>query len=159
MNINATIIGQTVAFVIFVIFCMKYIWPPLINIIETRQKEINDGLDFAKQAKLEVAKSKQIAADTILNARLEAENIIKLAHKHEEKIINDAKILADKEYKYIISQADIKINNNYNQVKQLLYEQINSLILTSTKKVISHYINDCKINDVIIDEIINKIKL
>ncbi|MCV2506437.1 MAG: F0F1 ATP synthase subunit B [Candidatus Lightella neohaematopini] len=159
MNINATIIGQTVAFVIFVIFCMKYIWPPLINIIETRQKEINDGLDFAKQAKLEIIKSKQIAADTIANARLEAENIIKLARKHEEKIINDAKMLANKEYKYIISQADIKINNNYDQVKQLLYEQINSLILASTKKVISYYINEYKVDDILINEIINKIKL
>ncbi|MCV2528607.1 MAG: F0F1 ATP synthase subunit B [Candidatus Lightella neohaematopini] len=159
MNINATIIGQTVAFVIFVIFCMKYIWPPLINIIETRQKEINDGLEFAKQAKLEVAKSKQIAADTILNAKLKAEDIIKLAHEHEEKIINDAKIAANKEYKYIISQANIKINSNYNQAKQLLYEQVNSLVLASTKKVISHYISNYKIDDILINEIINKIKL
>ncbi|MCE1704399.1 F0F1 ATP synthase subunit B, partial [Enterobacter hormaechei] len=26
MNINATILGQAIAFVLFVLFCMKYVW-------------------------------------------------------------------------------------------------------------------------------------
>ncbi|ETJ20958.1 F0F1 ATP synthase subunit B, partial [Escherichia coli] len=30
MNLNATILGQAIAFVLFVLFCMKYVWPPLM---------------------------------------------------------------------------------------------------------------------------------
>jgi ATP synthase F0 subunit b len=41
---NATILGQAIAFVLFVWFCMKYVWPPLMAAIEKRQKEIADGL-------------------------------------------------------------------------------------------------------------------
>ena len=51
MNLNATILGQAIAFVLFVLFCMKYVWPPLMAAIEKRQKEIADGLSSAERAK------------------------------------------------------------------------------------------------------------
>lgn len=51
MNLNATILGQAIAFVLFVLFCMKYIWPPIMAAIEKRQKEIADGLSSAERAK------------------------------------------------------------------------------------------------------------
>ena len=50
MNLNATILGQAIAFVLFVLFCMKYVWPPLMAAIEKRQKEIADGLASAERA-------------------------------------------------------------------------------------------------------------
>ena len=40
MNINFTLIGQLIAFAVFVMFCMKYVWPPLLAAIEDRQKTI-----------------------------------------------------------------------------------------------------------------------
>ncbi|KZH94882.1 hypothetical protein AWG50_18895 [Escherichia coli] len=49
MNLNATILGQAIAFVLFVLFCMKYVWPPLMAAIEKRQKEIADGLASAER--------------------------------------------------------------------------------------------------------------
>lgn len=50
MNINATLIGQSVAFFIFVLFCMKFVWPPVIAALQERQKKIADGLDAANRA-------------------------------------------------------------------------------------------------------------
>ena len=49
MNINATLIGQSVAFFIFVLFCMKFVWPPVIAALHERQKKIADGLDAAAE--------------------------------------------------------------------------------------------------------------
>ena len=43
MNINATLIGQLIAFTVFVWFCMKFVWPPLMEAIEKRQQDIADG--------------------------------------------------------------------------------------------------------------------
>lgn len=56
MNLNATLIGQLIAFALFVWFCMKFVWPPIINAIETRQSQIANALASAEAAK----KSKQI---------------------------------------------------------------------------------------------------
>lgn len=63
MNINATLIGQSVAFLIFVLFCMKYVWPPVIAALHERQKKIADGLDAASRAArdLELAQKKRVS--------------------------------------------------------------------------------------------------
>ncbi len=47
MNINLTLIGQAIAFAIFVAFCMKFVWPPLINALSERQRTIADGSNAA----------------------------------------------------------------------------------------------------------------
>ena len=51
MDINATLFGQTLAMIVFVWFCMKMVWPPLLEMIETRQKEIADGLTAAEKGR------------------------------------------------------------------------------------------------------------
>ena len=55
MNINLTLIGQAIAFAFFVAFCMKFVWPPLINAISERQRKIADGLNAAEKAKADLA--------------------------------------------------------------------------------------------------------
>ena len=50
MNINATLIGESIAFIVFVIFCMKFVWPPIMAAIEDRQKTIADGLAASDRA-------------------------------------------------------------------------------------------------------------
>lgn len=65
MNINATLLGQAVAFFIFVVFCMKYVWPPLMAAIEARQKEIADGLSSAERAKKDLELAKANATDQL----------------------------------------------------------------------------------------------
>ena len=38
MNINLTLIGQMLAFVAFVVFCMKYVWPPILAAMHERER-------------------------------------------------------------------------------------------------------------------------
>ena len=52
MNINLTLIGQMLSFAVFVWFCMKYVWPPLIQVLEMRKAKIADGLGTNKDPDL-----------------------------------------------------------------------------------------------------------
>lgn len=72
MNINATLLGQAIAFFIFVVFCMKYVWPPLMAAIEARQKAIADGLSSAERAKKDLDLAKANATDQLKEAKLQA---------------------------------------------------------------------------------------
>jgi len=40
MEINATILGQAITFVILVLFTMKLVWPPINNMLEERARKI-----------------------------------------------------------------------------------------------------------------------
>ena len=72
MNLNATLIGQLIAFAIFVWFCMKFVWPPIINAIETRQSQIANALASAEEAKKEQADNKALAEQEISNAKIKS---------------------------------------------------------------------------------------
>lgn len=65
MNLNATILGQAIAFILFVWFCMKYVWPPIMDAIEKRQKEIADGLSSAERAKKDLDLAQANATDQL----------------------------------------------------------------------------------------------
>lgn len=92
MNLNATILGQAIAFVLFVLFCMKYVWPPLMAAIEKRQKEIADGLASAERAHKDLDLAKASATDQLKKAKAEAQVIIEQANKRRSQILMKRKL-------------------------------------------------------------------
>ena len=68
MNLNATLIGELIAFAVFVLFCMKFVWPPLNNAIEARQKKIADGLAASDRAEKDLALAQDKAKDQLKDA-------------------------------------------------------------------------------------------
>ena len=109
MNLNATILGQAIAFVLFVLFCMKYVWPPLMAAIEKRQKEIADGLASAERAHKDLDLAKASATDQLKKAKAEAQVIIEQANKRRSQILDEAKAEAEQERTKIVAQAQAEI--------------------------------------------------
>lgn len=102
VNLNATILGQTISFILFVWFCMKYIWPPIILAIETRQKEIKQSLIIAKQAKEELSIIQRKMEIEIQEAKEKASTILNEANKQKLFILETAKEQALEESKKIL---------------------------------------------------------
>ena len=94
MDINLTIIGQAIAFAIFVWFTAKFVWPPLMTAIETRQKAIADGLAAAEKGKLELANADKKTVEVLGEARGRANEIISSAEKRAAQMIEEAKVAA-----------------------------------------------------------------
>ena len=94
MNLNASILGQAIAFVLFVLFCMKYVWPPLMAAIEKRQKEIADGLASAERAHKDLDLAKASATDQLKKAKAEAQVIIEQRKRAREELRKQVAILA-----------------------------------------------------------------
>ena len=67
MNINLTLIGQSITFLFFVMFVMKFVWPPLVTALEERKKTIADGLAAAEKGKHEEELAKKKATTTIIS--------------------------------------------------------------------------------------------
>ena len=70
MNINLTLIAQAVAFGIFIWFCAKFVWPPLLRAIEARQKQIADGLAAAERGKQDLELASKRAEDVVREVAL-----------------------------------------------------------------------------------------
>ena len=144
MNINATLLGQTLAFVIFVAICWKYVWPPIIAIMEEREKRIADGLEAAKKADDSLEEA-QLAFDQEMNkAKLEAAEILEKAHSRASQIVVDATTKAENEAEKILTAASKTIENDVNKAKEELRQKMSELIIDTSEKILGNEISPDK---------------
>ena len=144
MNINATLLGQTVAFVIFIAICWKYVWPPIIAIMEEREKRISDGLEAAKKADDSLEEA-QLAFDQEMNkAKAGAAEILEKANTRASQIVSDATIKAGTEAEKILTSASKTIENDVNKAKEELRQKMSELIIETSEKILGEEITPDK---------------
>ena len=145
MNINATLIGQAIAFFLFVVFCMKYVWPQILHALEERKKKIADGLAAAEHGKREQALAEERAKVLLREAKDQAGEIISRADKRAAEIIeaskDDAKDDARVEGGRLLTAAKAEIDQELNRVKEDLRGQVVSIALTAASKVLGREVD------------------
>ncbi len=144
MNINSTIIGQMIAFAIFVWFCMKFVWPPLIGAINERQRKIEEGLNAAEKAKADLASAEQKAEAEFAAAKTEAAAIIDKANRTASQMIEDAKEQARVESERIISAAHSTVEQEVAQTREQLRSQVAALAVLGAEKILQDKVDEQK---------------
>jgi len=141
MNINLTLIGQTVTFIVFVWFCMKFVWPPIMAALEERKKQIADGLAAAERGAHEQELAQKAAAETLHEAKQQAQEIINQAHKRAGEIVDEAKENARAEGERLIAAANAEIEQEVNRAREQLRGQVVSLAVAGASKVLKKEID------------------
>jgi len=141
VDLNATLIGQTIAMIVFVWFCMKFVWPPLMGMIEERQNDIADGLAAAEKGNrsLELAaveKTKLLDA-----ARGQAREIIDQANTRAGGIVDEARSTADDEGERILVAARADVEQEVNRAREELRGQVAAIAVAGAEKIIGREIN------------------
>jgi F-type H+-transporting ATPase subunit b len=149
VDINATILGQSLAFVLFVWFCMKFVWPPLMAAIEKRQKEIADGLSSADRAKKDLDLAQNKAMEQIKEAKQQAAEIIEQANKRRAQIIDEANQDAMGERENILTQARAEIEAERNRAKEELRKHVALLAVAGAEKILERQIDKAANSDLV----------
>jgi len=152
MEIGLSLIAQALAFAALIAVTVKFIWPPLLKAIETRQKEIADGLAAASEGKsaLEVAAKKSEA--TLAEAKQKASEIISQAEKRAAEIVEEAKGNAKAEGERIIESAKSEIDQEVNRAKEGLRAQVSALAILGAEKILRKEI-DAKAHTAILSQL------
>ena len=141
MNFNATLIGQSITFIFFVWFCMKFVWPPIMNALETRKKQIADGLAAADRGKHELELAAKKAGDNMRDAKAQAAEVIAQAEKRAAQIIEEAKAAAKEEGDRQLAAAQANIAQETNRARESLREQVAGLAVAGAEKILRREIN------------------
>ncbi len=152
MNINLTLIGQTIMFAMFVLFCMKFVWPVIIGAMEERQQKIADGLDAADRAMRDLEAAKSEATDQMKEAKQEAAGIVDQANKRANQIVDEAKVLAVAEGDRLKVAAEAEIEQEINRAKEELRSQVAGLAIAGAEKILEASIDD-KANRALVDKL------
>jgi len=156
MNINLTLLMQAVSFAILIWFTVKFVWPPLLNAIETRQKEIADGLAAGERGRHELELAAKRAAQELHGAREQASSIIAQAEKRAAEIIDEAKSNAKAEGDRIIAGAKAEIDQEVNRAKEGLRQQVSLLAVAGAEKILRREI-DAKAHSDMLNVIANEL--
>lgn len=136
MNIHFTLVAQAIAFAVLIWFTVQFIWPPLLKAIETRQKEIADGLAAAHQGKSALELAAKNSEVTINEAKQKASEIIGQAEKRGSQIVEEAKGTAKAEGERIIAGAKAEIDQEVNRAKDGLRTQVSALAIAGAEKIL-----------------------
>ncbi|MFB9145573.1 F0F1 ATP synthase subunit B [Halomonas alkalicola] len=142
MNINMTLIGQTIAFAIFVWFCIKYVWPPISSALHERQKKIADGLDAASRASRDLELAQEQASQTLREAKEQSSQILEQANKRASQIVEEAREQARSEGERLVASARAEIDQEINRAKEELRAQVSRLAIVGAERVLEASIDE-----------------
>jgi F-type H+-transporting ATPase subunit b len=140
VSFNLTLIGQTIAMIVFVWFCMKFIWPVLINAIEARQTEIADGLAAAEKGRTSLASAESEAKQVIDEARQQAKSILDQAHTRANEIVDAAKGEGEVEKGKLLAGAQAELEVELNRARDELRGQVAAIAMAGAEQILAREI-------------------
>ena len=156
MNINATLLAQTIMFALFVWFCMKFVWPPIMAALEQRKKQIADGLADAERAKHDLELASKRSAEMLREAKEKVGEIVSNGEKRASEIIEAAKIQAKVEGDRILAGAKAEIDQEVFRAKEQLRGQVSAIALAGASKILGREI-DAKSHGDLLDKLVAEI--
>ena len=142
MNINLTLIGQSITFLFFVWFCKAYVWSAIRNAMDEREKQMADGLEAADRAGRDLELAKEKAAQNLREAKEQAAAIIDAANKRANQIVEEAKDTAREEGDRLKVAAQAEIEQEVNRAKEALRSQVAGLALSGAEQVLEASIDE-----------------
>jgi F-type H+-transporting ATPase subunit b len=144
-----TLIGQTIAMIVFVWFCMKFIWPPILSALEERQQQIEEGLAAADKSQEKLVEAQSRADEIVAEARQQATGILDQAHARANEIVADGKDAGVKERERQLSAAKAEIEQEANKAREELRGQVSAIAISSAEKILNREIDGKAHDDIL----------
>jgi F-type H+-transporting ATPase subunit b len=141
MNLNFTLVAQAIVFASLIWFCMRFIWPPLLRAIETRQKTIADGLAEAERGRSSLADAQKQTEQILREARSRAQELVAAAEKSAHERIEESKSAAKAEGERIVAAARAQIEQEVQAARQQLREQVAALAVTGAERILQREVD------------------
>ena len=142
MNINLTLFGQSITFIVFVWFCLKFIWPHILKAMEDRKTQIADGLAAGERGRHEQELSEQRAVEVIREAKEQAKEILAQAHKRGDELVDEAKGDGRAEGERMVRAAEAEIEQQMNQLREQLRGDVVKLALQGAQQVLGSEVDE-----------------
>jgi F-type H+-transporting ATPase subunit b len=136
VNINLTMLGQLISFVMFVLFCMKFVWPPLTQIMRERQRALAEGLEKAAAAEKQLEAANNAAEIELESAKRQSAELITQARNRANQIVEEAKVQAKEEAERIKLGAEAEILQEVNRAREDLRRRVGQLAVEGAEKIL-----------------------
>jgi F-type H+-transporting ATPase subunit b len=141
MNLNATMIAQAIVFTLLIFASVRWVWPMLLDKIETRNRRIADGLAEAERGRSSLADAQKQTEILMRDARARAQEIVAAAEKSASQRIEESKSQARTEGERLVATANAQIQQEVQSAKQQLREQVAQLAVSGAEKILQREVD------------------
>lgn len=141
MEINLTLFAQAAVFALFIWFTARFVWPPLMRVVDERQKTIADGLAAAEQGQKSLQEASSKSDEQIKAARAQAQDILAAASKQAGQVVEQAKGTAQAEAARIKAAARDEVSSEISKARETLRKQVGDLAVTGAAQILKREIN------------------
>ena len=149
MNITVTLLAQSLSFFLFVVFTMKYVWPPIMNALNERKKKIADGLAEAEKGHHELELAQKRSTEILREGKEKSKEFIDLAQKRHDEIVEEAKGNARVESERIIAAARSEIEQERQRAKDALRAEVSALAIAGAEQILMREVDKNAHNEVL----------
>jgi len=152
-------IYQTLIFFLLLVILKKYAWKPILGAVNDREEKIEQALEAAKQAKLDIANLKSQNEDMRKEALAERDSLLKEAREVKDKIVAEAKNSAKEEGDRIIESAREVIKNEKMAAVTELKNQVAVLSIEIAEKIVKEKLSTDEKQKALVDGLVKEINL
>jgi len=149
VNINLTLVVQMVVFALLIYGTMKWIWPPLLDAMQARERKIAQGLAAAEQGEQELAEARGKADGIVREARERANQIIDHAQHRANDLVEQAKGTAGTEGARLIAAAHQQIELDTTRARESLRREVAGIAVGAAAKLLGREIDAKKHADLL----------
>lgn len=153
------IIWQLIVFVALFFLLSKLAWKPIISSLKDREKSIQDALDTAERARLEMSQLKSDNEKLLKEAREERDRILREAREAANRLRDDAQTDAKKSADKIIEEARAAINIEKQAALKEIRIQVANFSLQIAEKLIKKNLSDDKSQKELVEGYIKDLKI
>lgn len=150
---------QAIILLILIILMRKFAWKPILEALQTREDGIQDALDAAEKAKLEMQNLQADNQKLLKEARAEREEMLKEARDMKNKLIEDAKTEANDTASKIIEQAQAAIEGEKKAAIADLKTQVSNLSIDIAEKVLRSELSNKDNQVALVESMLGEAKL
>ncbi len=128
--------AQIVNFIILLLILRKFLYKPLVGMLEKRRETIESGMNKAEEIEKRYADFQVDHAKRIEESKAESASMIEQAKQAAEAMRQDTLAKTQAESEALLARAKDEIDRSKEKMLQELKQEVGSLVITLTSKVI-----------------------
>jgi len=130
------LILQVINFLILLFILKKFLYSPILKMLDERKKKIEEGLAYSEKMKSDFAKSENKRAEIVAKGKLEAQKMIADAGKEAKRKENEIITKAQQEAKELIGKAEKEISLMREKLEKDLHKRAVEIAARMVEKII-----------------------
>lgn len=132
---------QTIGFLILLWFLHRFVYPPIVRMLDKREADIAEAAKAADEARAQAADSQSKTEELLKEARKEASAIVSTAKQEASELSHASDKRAKERAERIVAEAKVEMQREVESAKKQLGNELIDLVAAATEKVTSNVVD------------------